>query len=329
LLLDYWERKCGDREPIFRSKILLSLIERNFSELLLNVNTIDYLRNYKTRLQLFKSRDFASYEYDKPYFGFVPIGGEFDLFTQELAAEVKRTYAPESVEYLLAEFYSGDGESFFSKLQSTQYQGTVLQNRYNYAVDKYLNYPEMHLSLIAGIWIPTGDIKILGNHPDVGFQVGSKRNKWSYDFTCSFKWGDTPTPYWARRTKSTNNRELTREFFGGYLGFDVGRDVFKKRGHEIQALMGLGYDGFDVFEENSGMPVESVGSYNLNFGLEYRYYFSSSFYIGLRGKYNVVDYRLNHVIDFTGNPITIHLAIGGLQNVFKTNNLNFLGYKGR
>jgi hypothetical protein len=205
----------------------------------------------------------------------------------------------------------------------------VLQNRYFSAVDEYLNYQEMHMSWLTGIWIPTGDIEVLGNHPDMGFQIGYKKNKMSYDMTLTFKWGDTPTPYWARRTKSNNSRELTREFFGGYFGFDVGRDLIVSKRHELQALFGLGFDGFDVFADNGSMPVESVASYNFNFGLGYRYYLSSSFYMGLRVKYNVVDYTLNNVIDFTGNPITIHFAVGGLYNLAKKNNLDRLEYRGR
>jgi hypothetical protein len=328
-LLKYWLSKCGDREPVFRASILLSLIERNFNDTLLKPNTIAHLKNYISRMELQKNYDIATYEYYKSYYGYLTIGNEFDRFTQTLAGAIKETYPESTVEYLLAEFYESNGKGFFSKLQSDQYQGMVLQNRYFSEVDEYLNYQEMHMSWLTGIWIPTGDIEVLGNHPDMGFQIGYKKNKMSFDMTLTFKWGDTPTPYWARRTKSNNSRELTREFFGGYFGFDVGRDLVVSKRHELQALFGLGFDGFDVFADNGSMPAESVASYNLNFGLGYRYYLSSSFYMGLRAKYNVVDYTLNNVIDFTGNPITIHFAVGGLYNLAKKNNLDRLEYKGR
>lgn len=330
LFLSYWTRKCGDIEPLFRANIILALLERNYSDTLLTPTTIDHIYGYKTRMNFIRGLNYGVYDRYKAYFGFVQPGGEFDQFTQQLAQELKSTYPEESVERLLAGFYADEDESFFKKIQKEQYRGTVIQNRYNTTVNEYLNTKDVHLALLAGIWIPTNDAKVLGNHPDVGFQMGYKRKKWNYDLTITLKWGDTPEPYWATRKYSTGARELTREFFGGYIGFDVGRDIYRYKKHELQLLGGLGYDGFDVFKSTDpNSQVESAGSYNINFGAAYRYYVKPGFYMGFRAKYNVVDYTLSDVIDFTGNTVTIHFTLGGLANLFKKNALSRLEYDER
>lgn len=38
---------------------------------------------------------------------------------------------------------------------------------YRKAVYEYVILPELHMSWITGIWIPTGEMKKLGIHPDL------------------------------------------------------------------------------------------------------------------------------------------------------------------
>lgn len=91
---------------------------------------------------------------------------------------------------------------------------------------------------------------------------------------------------------------------------------------------GIAFDGFDVLEEDldSGLKSASAASLNLNLGVGYRYYLKNNGYLGLRVKYHFVDYASNHVVDFTGNPITIQFVIGGLTNDYRKRNLNALKY---
>jgi hypothetical protein len=158
--------------------------------------------------------------------------------------------------------------------------------------------------------------------------MGAKKKKMNYDLTMVFKFGNSTNSYYARRTESSN-LELTNHFFGGYIGFDIGRDIIVHKRHELQLTGGFALDGFDALEEDKDNDLKSAStwSYNFNFGLGYRYYINNGFYLGLRSKYNVVDYSLNKVIDFTGNPITIQFTIGVLDNAVRNNNLKALKYK--
>jgi hypothetical protein len=279
---------------------------------------------------MIKHNNFYHYDGYKSYYGFIPAGQEFDNFTRKEFENLKSEYDADKIEYLWCEFYSDNCDTIFPKLQSKRYETNSLNKEYDKAVEESLNMSEIHLAWITGIWIPTGRLKTLGIHPDFGFQMGSKHKKMNYDFTMTLKFGSSPNEYYARRTESSN-LEATKHFFGGYIGFDVGRDIYTFKKHELQVIGGIAFDGFDALKENKDMDLKaaSVGSYNFNMGIGYRYYINNGLYLGLKAKYNVVDYTLSNVIDFTGNTISIQFIIGGLANEIKNNNLKALKYKYR
>jgi len=329
IVLQYWEAKCGMREPVYRAKILLAMKMRQFNDSLLKGGSLSNIFIYQDRMNMIKYSSYYNYDNYKSYYGFIPPGQEFDTYTRNLASQLKKEYQPESIEYLLTEFYSDNCDTILTKIQTGAYGKSALTTEYKTAVKRYANMPEYHLSWITGIWIPTGDLKKLGSHPELGFQVGVKHKKMNYDFVMTFKFMNAANDYYAHRTDSGNDLELTNHFFGGHIGIDVGRDIYANKGHEIQLTGGIAADGFDALEADEPNNVKSASawSYNFNFGAGYRFYITNSFYIGLRAKYNVVDYSLNNVVDFTGNPITIQFIIGNVNNVLRNNNLKALKYR--
>ena len=328
-LLNYWETKCGMREPIFRAKIILALTTGEFCDSLLIESPLNQIFNYQSRMDIIKSARYYLYDNYKSYYGYVPPNEEFDNFTRKWALELKNYYDPESIEYVLAEFYSTDYEAILTKIQSKNFEKSLLSEKYFEIVNQYKKLPEFHMNFLAGIWIPTGELAKIGVHPELGFQMGWKKKRLNYDFTFAIKFVDAPKEYYARRDKNSDEWELTSRFFGGYIGFEVGGDILAKKGHELQAIVGVGWDGFDVLKENKedDLKASFTSSFNVNFGIGYRYYINNHFYLGLRVKYNVVNYTLNKIIDFTGNPISIHFSIGILSNGTKEANLRALGYK--
>lgn len=328
-LLRYWEQKCGMREPIFRAKILLALNNDAYSDSLLTKGTLANVYNYQNRMDMIKYGTYFSYDNYMSYYGFVPPGQEFDDYTLELAARLKQNYQPGTMPFLLAEFYSANYDTIFSEIQADDYGQNNLTTEYKKAVDHYRNMGEFHMAWITGIWIPNGALKVLGNHPELGFQMGAKQNKMNYDFTILIKFLDTPEKYFATRKKNGNVPQLTDHFLGGYIGLDVGRDLVAKNGHELQLTGGIALDGFDALEEDkdNDLKAASTWTYNFNLGLGYRYYITNTFYLGLRAKYNLTDYSLNKVVDLKGNVVTVQFMIGGVNNIFRNNNLKQLKHK--
>lgn len=329
LLLDYWESKCGLREPLYRAKTLLALKEKRYTDKEIKSDKIlSLIFNFNNRMDASKEADTYTYDNYKSYFGFVPINGDFDAFTKNAFSDLKPSYSEGSIESLLCEFYGGNHEVIFSKLQTNEYANTPLGEEYSKEVAKYLKMAEIHVSAHLGVWIPTGELTKIGIHPEIGLSSGWKHKKMNYDFILGIRFLKSPNYYEAYRTGSTIP-ELTNQYLGGYLGFDLGRDVYAKKGHEIQILGGIGMEGFDALDGNESLriPSASIWSYSFNFGLGYRFYISNTLYIGVRAKYNFVDYTINKAINFTGNPVTIQIVIGGVDNPYRNNNLKALGYR--
>ncbi|MDR0384556.1 MAG: hypothetical protein LBH60_00590 [Prevotellaceae bacterium] len=327
-VLAYWEDKCGYREPVHRAKLLLALKEMQYQDSLLPRDILFYVFNYQNRMNMVKNHTYYGYDEYKSYYGYVPAGKEYDMFTIKEFGRLKSVYDTGTVEYLLCEFYSDNYDTLFTKLQTNDYGTSTLAVEYGKALRKHLNMLETHLSLLTGVWMPAGRLKLLGVHPELGGQAGIKYKKMSYDLTIALKFVNSPNGYYAKR-KGANSPELTSHFFGGYFGIDVGRDIYTRRKHNLQLAGGIAVDGFDALREDKDLNLKSASvlSYNFNLGFAYRYYLANGRYIGLKAKYNVVDYTLNSVVDLTGNAITVHFTFGRHTNTLKVNNLKALKYR--
>lgn len=329
-ILNYWRRRCGLKEPLHRARIIHALERGSYADSLLTSYIIDYIFIYQDRQMIIEQSAFHVYDQYQTYFGYIPPGESFDNFTQLKAMKLKERYAPHSTEHLLCEFYGNNSDTIFDRLQSGDYNTSQLYRDYEREINKYKDKSEFHISLITGVWIPTGELKAVGIHPELGFQMGAKYKKMNYDFVLVMKFVKSPEPYYARDKNQNDSLVLTDHFLGGHIGVDVGRDIFVRKGHEIQITGGLAYDGFDVIESDEDQDIKSssASSYNISIGLGYRYYLTNSFYLGIRSKYNIVDYTLNGVVDYSGNPVTIQFIIGGVSNKRKENSLKALNYKG-
>lgn len=196
-VLTFWERKCGLREPIFRCQIILLIAQHKVVDSLINNESVYYLHCYRSRNGMIKKRDFSSYDYNKPYYGFVPIGQELDQFTITFFDSIKQRQKPQSINFLLCEFYSSRNDTLFALLQSEDYHNTSLSKEYFGIVKRYINKPETHTACYVGAWIPTGGIVHLGVHPEIGLQAGVKYKRWNIDFTVAFKFLKAVGGYYA------------------------------------------------------------------------------------------------------------------------------------
>lgn len=330
-LVQYWESKCGVREPVFRAKILLALRMNEFSDDMLKPGTLFYLLEFMDRMDLMKSSDFTTYSNNKSHYAYVPPGEYFDMQTQKIAADMLPSFEPGSMEIILSEFYGINSDSLLPKIQSGEKTESPLALEYRNEVKKYLKMHETHFSVILGTWIPTGRLSKLGLHPELGVQIGLKQMKMNYDAVLLLRFANTPNEYYARRTRSDNSVELTNHFLGWHIGIDIGRDLYVKNRHELQLIGGVGVDGFQALREDipNNHEVESTFTYNISTGVGYRFYVTNAYYVGLRCKYNFADYTLNNVINYTGNTITLQLVVGNLNNATRNDNLRALRYRGR
>lgn len=330
VILDYWEEKCGVREPVYRARVLTALHEGTFNDVYFSESPFWYVFNYENRMAMMRAGNYFNYDNDKAQYGYLRPGDEFDEYTMWLGGEMMKKYEPGSAEYLMAEFYSGEGNAdmFLDKLQTGEYSGTAPGREYRRLVDEALDDSDWHYAFMGGAWVPSGDLAELGIHPEVGFAMGGKFKRMNIDLFMNFKFGKPKNPYMAKRD---GEWEMTDHFFGGYIGLEAGYDILQTRKHEVQIGGGIAFDGIDVLGEDKENDIKGVSAnaLNLNLGLGYRFYTSRNFYVGLRARYNFVDYSRSGNIRLGGNVVTIGLQIGWLHNLFKQYRLDMLRYKHR
>jgi hypothetical protein len=270
---------------------------------------------------------YYNYQY---YFGFVPIREEYDYFTQCIADTLLQRVFYHPMELLFSEFYANVLIDPVKEIQlDTIYNNTEFRSYYYQRVDKWTQKTDLNLNLFTGIWIPFGNASLLGNHPLLGFQVGAHKQKMTYNMTLAFRLFKSKNEYTILRD---GNIEETDRFIGGYIGFDIEREIFKFRKNEFDILAGVGYDGFQSVLVNTedDDPDNDIGhsinSVNTNFGLGYRHFGKNRSYIGLQGKYNFVNYVNTGGTNLSGDNITISLIYGGFSNSKKDYELNELRY---
>jgi len=332
-LLKYWENKCGITEPIMRGKILTAITNKQYHDSLLSPEIIALIFNYKYRTEMQESGDYSYYNYNEQFYGYIHPDHKFDSITKSQANELILRTKPGSMEQLLCEFYSGETAPIFRKIQNTNYQNSFLFQKHQEEVSRYKDLTDWHSTWILGTWIPTGALKKMGIHPSIGRQFGVKKGKINYNVSLNVKFLKAKNKYYALE-ENTSEPELTDNFFGVHAGFDVERDLLIGSKNELQLLGGFGFESIETLEGNTSESNQdeqedhnsTIETYNLNIGLGYKYYYNSSHYLGINLKYNVVDYALNHVIDFSGNPITVQFIIGNLGNPYKKRKLEQLSY---
>ncbi len=218
----------------------------------------------------------------------------------------------------------------YDEIQNPEkYKGTKLKEYYYNQVNIYVNQADFHWAVFSGVWAPFGQASLLGNHPLLGFEFGSKYRKTYFNVSMYLKFANATNNYTFLLADSAR---VTNHFFGGYIELDCEREILKIRRNEFNILAGIAWDGFDTIETNTNDDRtdndkgKSINSLNLNVGLGYRYIFKNSAYLGIRGKYNFVNYKNVGGTDLSGHTVTIAFVYGGFLNSMKSYNLERYNY---
>ncbi len=328
IILKYWESRCGINEPIIRCKILLAISLNEFDESIYDSTIINNIIRYEKKLLNIVTS--STYRYSYNYFGNNSRYAMFDKFTEEIAGKLLKKQKENSIEYLFCKLYSGISNSIFIELQKdNNYDNTNLKNYYMNEVNKLINIAEFQWALFGGIWIPFENLEIIGNHPIIGFDIGVKHRKMTYDISMYVKFSESLNDY----TFLLDDSLMSDNYFSGsYIGIELEREILRIGNNELSIVGGVAYDGFETVKVNTNdiEPTNNRGntisSLNLSAGLSYRYHLKYEKYIGLKTRYNFIDYKNYGGTDLSGNTVIIALTFGGFTNYNKSYKLNNLHY---
>jgi len=314
-VINYWEERCGKTEELLRCKIILSIEEGFFSEGLYENNILKLVRAYERSNTIHGDKNVQWNHYSS--FRFNDYAYRLNRYTVELSQTLLETKERSAIETFFLRIYANDFEKGFQMLDSDELDGTKIKELYMLEKKKREQTVFFHNDWMFGVWIPQGNLEVLGIHPFIGYRGGIKYKKLTTDIALGLKFVKSPNTY-----KVYTDGELwdTDHFLGGYIGLDAGLEMFRLKSNSIDLIGGIAFDGFDTLNEDVESS-KSINSLNLNIGLGYKYHFKkqnfSQRYIGVDFKYNFVNYKNPNGTNLDGNVFTVNLVIGNvISNLF-------------
>lgn len=308
-VLETWIDVCGLQEVTNRALLLVKLRENDVLEADYLSFQYPMLKMYLERRRLGESGSNYAYEYQRPLFGFIPIGRRYDEFTAQAFEDIGLMLDTEFE--FLRRVYANDTTAALVNLAEPEYAETILGALYTEEAQATKDLPETHYSIFAGAWIPLNEDSFLGTHPEIGFSIGVKRRRWNYDFILGFRFLKSANPYLASRERN-GPREETDKFFGGFLGGSAGYDLLQTERSEIQLSVQLAGDGWDMLEETADQEASSLFRLAISPGIQYRLQLKNETYLGLYTRYHHTNYRNSERIDFEVNPLSVGIIFGGI-----------------
>ena len=311
-IIKYWEDRCGISGELMRCKILLSIDDGTFNESLYNDNILNTLRSYERTTMRYSDKTvnwtyLSSYRYREVF------EDRLDKFTIALAKKLLETKECQSVEKFFLRIYSNDFKQGFQMLDSDELNGTRIKELYLKEKRKYEQTVYFNSDVMGGIWIPQGNLEILGTHPFLGLRPGFKYKKITTGLAFGFRFIKSPNIYQVYMDDVIWD---TDHFLGVFIGLDTSYEMLRLGKNSIDIIGGLAFDNIEALNDKkygSNNSVKNISSLNLNIGLGYKFHFKNQRYLGLETKYNFVNYKNPQGTNLDGNVFTFNLIFGGID----------------
>ena len=299
--LTIWKKYCGDIQEVTTLEILLSIEQSAFTESKYDSTLIARLNEHATAYQNINM--FGRYYVNsKKYYEVTASWANILLQRSNLS----------STEKFICNVLAGNIKNPSKEIKQHSNEYTYLNSLLQEELIQEKKNGFLEYTIIAGIWSPTGNMSVVGLHPSVGLQLGGRFNRGQLDITMQVRFLKSANTYTVKRNGSLYDLD---HYLGGYIGLDYTYYLVNKTKFDVGVLGGIGYDGFDIASSNEDHSNDylkplSISSFNFNTGMRINYIVSSSFYIGLQGRYNFINYANNGGTNLNGNAFSVDLILG-------------------
>lgn len=300
IALDIWKEACGDIPEIKYTTLLLSIDQATFKDSVLDSSIIDLLVNYSNSYHFIQRNRGIYYEREKSFY----------KFSSGWASLIIKSKMLNENERLICKVFTDEINDPVFEIKTNPEKYLLFTKLVKQDEEAQRKQPRSNTTLMTGIWMPTGKLKLLGSHPSAGFQFGLRKGRNQTDFTVHLRFLKSASTFLVNRNNTLYESDA---YFGGYIGLDYTYFLTSSGQIEFGLMGGLGYDGFDLFKSNNNyqyLRPLSIGSLNLNGGLKFNFFVSSAFYFGLQGRYNWINYNNKGGTDMSGNAFSIDLIFG-------------------
>ncbi|KAI9450321.1 hypothetical protein F5148DRAFT_1337168 [Russula earlei] len=174
--------------------------------------------------------------------------------------------------------------------------------------------PAMVANFLTGIWIPTRHLAILDAHPSIGMELGWRNAKNEVDLNWSFRFNQPI--HNAYNVLRSGYVYSSTWYDGGYIGLDYTHYTMHHKHFDMGYTAAVAYDYFDAFDgitnnqDLTGLMPINIGCFDLNGGIQCKYFIGRGPCIGIQAKYHLLNYCNKGGTDLAGHAFTIDLFIG-------------------
>ena len=325
-LVNWRNAEYPSPELIFTAQALLAMETGKFSSFALSCDCLYYLTDYAKELKEVETpgSDFRYFLKLKPpyYYDATDNARQMILFLQSWARDIQKNNPVDSTGSFICRTVSGDITDPGAMLKAFPAScPRIAQAEKNLATYNNIGFMSCRdakkgtSAVMVGWWFPTDRLRqVLGSHPSVGLQLGLRTPRNEFDVTWNFRFlYPTPRPYTFVRQDSV----YTSSYYdGGYIGFEYSRYFVHRKHIDFGYTAGVAYDYFSVGDgwsdqhRSTNMVPLNVGSFDLNYGLRFKYFLHCGTFLGLTAKYHLIHYNNDGGTDLSGNAFTVDLLFG-------------------
>ena len=321
-----WSRTCDKyemNEPAIRMAILLDINYGTFDEKNYEPYLLAHLEDYRDLVVSGALQVPTSVHETDDGRLYRALYQEFNDFTSAYAKGLMETVNKGSIEHALCQFYSNQFNEFDAIMKTQVLSGTTIKNDFDRNLNPETRRKEMYAQINTGLWIPSGSLRVLGWHPNLGVRIGNKIGRFTIDYGFSFGFIRAPKTY---TVLFQNAPRQTNVFRDALFDIECGFEILRIGNNKLCLLAGGGFEGIQPFAESStarnssGKVVEnykSPGSANISYGIGQRVLISDRRALGFQIRYNSVHFKNPGGTDLSGSTLTVRVAFFGIVNPFR------------
>jgi hypothetical protein len=307
--------RCGYQPDVLALATLLQIQQGTFTPDSLDIRQMyRWLDDYAHIIAPYiKGESFFNYFSAK---GYNPTKFDRMIFstTTEWSRRLLGTRRLDSLQTFLCKVFSGEISDPRRTVLNDTSRYLQLDSMINRSWEVLRNSRRFDMSGGFGIWMPNGNLSILGPKVDfVPLELGGRGRLNEVDLNFTLRFGQATQPYTVIR----QFQPYTTNFYTGlFVGLTYTHYVVHRTRWETGFLAGIGFDGLDFSanpNSSSGMDLSPItlGSLNTHIGWRYNYFFTPYVFMGLALRWNFVDYPTDGGSSLYGNAVSIDLLIGG------------------
>ena len=272
-----------------------------------------YLLWYKDNIDIIGKDKYPLY-YRKAY-------SDYFAFLVPTSKDLLKIKDLSPLEKWILQYFIDPWSERMKELNGTDYNGTILQKSWKQYDKKMSELSGFGYGLIGGLWMPTGNLSVVGNHPFFGITMGGRtKSNFLVDLRIDFRFIQAPNHYIV---PADTFKFSTNHFSGMNAGLDFGYELYRKR-NALDIIGGIAWEYFETLTShqtstyNLSSDAGTFNTFNANAGLAYRFYLThnvkknavSNSYISLQARYNFLFFNNNGGADFSGNAWTVGVTYG-------------------